>query len=209
MVDAFQENIITYANIMEGSRYSIRQYVNAVKYCSYKLMGYTNRDSYKMAFPTKYKEALEKYRALGFEDRFIWDYKISPQVVQYNGGKLVNAIMEQSIIPPHILNQGLYQEALNVSADLMRNAKSDFVKMTAADNIMSQLKPPEISKIKMDISYVENDAIKKLKEVTQELAISQRKAIESGAMSSKEIAETNILAEVEEVDIYDVEEIEE
>jgi ribosomal protein L4 len=61
----------------------------------------------------------------------------------------------------------------------------------------------------MDISYVENDAIKKLKEVTQELAISQRKAIESGAMSSKEIAETNILAEVEEVDVYDVEEIEE
>ena len=54
LVYVFRENFVTYSNVLEGSKYTTEQYINAVKYVSFKLMGYTNRDSYKMTFPDRF-----------------------------------------------------------------------------------------------------------------------------------------------------------
>lgn len=44
---------------------------------------------------------------------------ISSVVAIYNKGKLVNKIMEQSIVPTWILNQDLHQKAINVLAVIL------------------------------------------------------------------------------------------
>lgn len=199
LVYAFKENFISYSKILEEGKYSTEQYLNAVKYVSFKLMSFTNRDSYKMTFPERFNRLMKRYRDLGFDDAFIWDYKISPHVVSYNGGTLVQKIMEQTIIPPHVLNMNMYQDALNVNAHLMVHAKSEMVRTTAANSILTQLKPPEVSKIEIDVSVKESDAIKDLRSITQDLAIAQQKAIEAGANTPLEIAESKIIeAEIEE-----------
>ncbi len=197
LVHVFKENFITYNKILEGSKYSINNYLMAVKYVSFKLMGFTNRESYKMTFPERSDRIFKKYRDLGFDDQYIWDYKISPHVVSYNKNNLVNDIIEQSIIPPHVLNLGMYQEALNASAHLMVHAKSEMVRAQAANNILTQLKPPETAKVELDIKIGESDAIESLRKVTQELAAQQQLAIKSGVVTSLEVAESIIVEAIE------------
>ncbi len=202
LVDNFRNNFVSYSSILEDGKYKIEDYLNAVRYASFKLMGHTNRDSYKMTFPDRFSRLMAKYEALGFDPKFIWDYKISPHVVSYNKNSLVNKIMEQSMIPTHVLNQDMYQEALNTQAVLMKTARSEMVRSTAANSILTQLRPPEVSKMEIDVSVKESDAIKDLRTITQELSIAQQKAIASGAASSHEIAESKIITEV----IIDIEE---
>ncbi len=204
LVDAYRENFVSYSSILDDGKYKIEDYLNAVKYASFKLMGYTNRDSYKMTFPGRFKRLMDKYEALGFDPKFIWDYKISPHVVSYNKNGLLNKIMEQSMIPTHVLNQDMYQDALNTQAVLMKTAKSEMVRATAANSILTQLKPPEVSRMEIDVSIKESDAIKDLRQLTQDFSIAQQKAIASGATTSHEIAESKIIldsaidAEIEE-----------
>ena len=195
LVDTYRENMISYSSILEDGKFKIEDYLNAVRYVSFKLMGYTNRDSYKMTFPKRFKRLMAKYELLGFDTKFIWDHKISPHVVSYNKNGLVNKIMEQSMIPTHVLNQDMYQDALNVQAGLMRTARSEMVRSTAANSILTQLRPPETSKLEIDVSIKESDAIKDLREITQGLAIAQHNAIESGAASAHQIAESKIILE--------------
>ena len=198
LVYVFKENFITYSKVLESSKFSMEQYINAVRYVSFKLMGFTNRDSYKMTFPDRFDRLMTHYRTKGFDDDFIWNYKISPHVVAYNKNAIVNQIMEQTIIPTHVLNQGMYQEALNTQAELMKSARSEMVRATAANSILTQLKPPETAKLEIDMKVTESDAIKDLRSITQELAAAQRLAIASGAKTSLEIAESKIIeAEVE------------
>ena len=207
LVDAWRENFVTFSSVLEGSRYTIKQYLNAVRYVSYKLMGYSNRESYKMVFRDRYDRIMDKYRDLGFDDQFIWDYKLSPSVVSYNKSQLVNKLMEQAMVPHYILNMSMYQEALNVQAHLMKNAKSEMVRTTAANSILGQLKPPETSMVQVDVTVKESDAIQDLRKVTMELAEQQKLAISSGVSNPRDIAETEILMEEEYREEYiDVEE---
>ena len=50
---------------------------------------------------------------------------ISSFVTSYNKNKLVNLILEQSMIPSWVLNQDMYQKALNVQCELMLTANSE------------------------------------------------------------------------------------
>ena len=206
-VDAFRTNFTSFSSVLNDGKWKITDYLNAVKYVSFKLMGFTNRDSYKMTFPDRYLKFMNKYRLLGFDDAFIWDNKISPHVVAYNKRILVNKIMEQTVIPPHVLNMSMYQDALNTQAELMKSARSEMVRATAANSILTQLRPPDTAKLEIDISIKESDAIKDLKRITQELSLAQQKAIESGATSSHVIAESKIvIAEIEEAEEIDFKE---
>lgn len=95
------------------------------------------------------------------------------------------------------MNAPLYQEALNVQAELMRNARSEKVRSDAANSILNQLKINEAKKIQLDIGIKENDAIAELKATTLELVAQQRAMIESRVMNTKEIAHSKLIIEGE------------
>ena len=63
-------------------------------------------------------------------------------MTSYNKNKLVNLILEQSMIPSWVLNQDMYQKALNVQCELMLTANSEKVS-DAANSILTHLKPPQ------------------------------------------------------------------
>ncbi len=178
-----RENFISYASVMKDGRFHLEDYVHAVAYVSYKIMGYNNKESYSRTFPGRYQALVAK----GCSDRDISSY-----VAAYNKNKLVNLILEQTLIPSFVLNQDMYQQALNVQADLMLNAKSEKVRMEAANSILVQLKKPDVKKVEMSMSMVDNSGMNELKDSLSKMAEMQQQLIRDGA-TTKTIAHQRII----------------
>ena len=189
LFEQYRDNLLSYAKVMQDGRFKVQEYVNAVRYVSHKLMGSTNIDAYSKTFPDK----IQRFATQGVVAKDIASY-----VTAYNKSTLVNLIFEQMLIPSYVLNQDLYQRALNVQAELMVNAKSEKVRTDAANSLLTQLKPPEIKKVELDIGVKEDSSIAQLRQATLELARQQRLAMESGATNAQEIAYSKV---VEYVDV--------
>ena len=186
MYESYRDNLISYTKVMADGKFKVTQYIDAVRYVSFKLMGCTNIEAYTKTFPDKYQRFIQQ----GVQAKDIASY-----VTAYNKSKLVNLIFEQTLIPSHVLNQDMYQRALNVQADLMINAKSEKVRCDAANSLLTQLKAPEVKKVELDIGVKEDGSIAALRATTLELARQQRLMVESGAMNAQEVAHGKLIIE--------------
>ena len=179
-----RENFISYSGVLQDGRFKMDDYINAVTYVSYKLMGYNNTDSYYRTFPDRHAALVA--RGASAKD-------ISSYVSAYNKNKLVNLILEQSLIPTWVLNQDVYQKAINAQVELMMDAKSETVRTMAANSILTHLaKPKEAATVQLNINSTENSALTELSNTLTQLAQKQKELIESG-VSTKSIAESQII----------------
>lgn len=192
MYEAYRDNLLSYTRVMSDGRFKVTDYISAVKYVSHKLMGCTNIDAYSKTFPDK----IARFTAQGVAPKDIASY-----VTAYNKSKLVNLIMEQTLIPSYVLNQDLYQKALNVQAELMLGAKSEKVRSDAANSLLTHLKMPETQKVELEIGVKEDSAISALRATTMELARQQRMMLEAGAMNAQEVAHSRLVIEGEAKEI--------
>lgn len=188
MYETYRENLLSYASVMADGRFKMESYVSAVKYVSHKLMGASNIAAYIKTFPDKYQDFINR----GIETKDIASY-----VTAYNKSKLVNLIMEQTLIPSYVLNQDLYQKALNVQAELMLTAKSEKVRSDAANSLLTQLKMPEVNKVQLDVNVKEDGSIAALRESTLELVRQQKLMVQAGAMNAQEVAHSKLVIDVE------------
>jgi len=184
----FRDNLLSYTKVMADGKYKIQDYVSAVKYVSFKLLGSSNIEAYVKTFPDRYQRLLSE----GADDKVISSY-----VSAYNKNKLVNLIVEQTLVPSHVLNADLYQKALNVQASLMMSANSEKVRCDAANSLLSHLKMPETTKVELDVSVKHDKSIDDLRATTLELVKQQRLMMESGAMNVKDVAKSNLVIEGE------------
>ena len=183
-----RDNFITYVDVLQEGKYKLEDYLNAIKYVSFKLMNKTNRDAYRLTFPDRFKRMKESGSA---------EKDIDSVISAYNRNKLVNKIYEKTIIPSWILNQDAYQEAINTQVRLMRTASSERVQAMAADSILNHLKRPEnITQAQLNINVGTGSFIDELQKNLVNLAQSQKELIKSG-VSTKEIAEQRIIVDVE------------
>lgn len=187
LYDDYRNNFLTYISVIQDGKYKLDDYLNAIKYCTHKLMGESNIDSFVKTFPNRYQSMIAK----GYTAK-----EMSAHVAMYNKNKLVNTILEQSMIPTWVLNQDLYQKAINVQADLMLNAMSEKVRSDAANSLLVHLKPPEVKKVELDVGIKQNDEIEVLRNITAELASQQRRMIEAGVITAKQNAETKLITKV-------------
>lgn len=183
--EAIKENFLSYTKVLQDGKYKLKDYLNAVSYVTYKLMGYSNLDSYIKTFPTRYAEM--KLRSLS-------DKEISAYVAAYNKNKLVNNILEQSLVPTWVLNQDAYQKAINTQVALMATASSERVRAMAADSILNHLKRPEASApaVNINLGSASNNGIEDLRDTITKLAQTQKELIQSG-LTAKSIAEQKII----------------
>lgn len=183
MFENYRDNLLSYTKVMADGRFKVSEYVNAVKYVSHKLMGRTNIESYSLTFPDK----INRFTAQGVAPKDIASY-----VTAYNKSKLVNLIFEQTLIPSYVLNQDLYQKALNVQADLMITARSEKVRSDAAAHLLNALKMPEVSKVELDVSVKEDSSIAALRAATVALAQQQRAMLQAGMMDAQQVAHSKL-----------------
>ena len=183
LFEAYRDYLLSYTKVMADGRFKVQEYVNAVRYVSHKLMGCTNIDAYTKTFPDKY----QRFMAQGVQAKDIASY-----VTAYNKSKLVNLIFEQTLIPSYVLNQDLYQKALNVQAELMVSAKSEKVRADAANSLLTHLKMPEKQKVELEVSVKEDSSIAQLRSATLELARQQRLSMEAGQMNAQQVAHSRL-----------------
>lgn len=189
VAEQIRNNFISYTGVLSEGKFKTEDYVNAVKYISYKLMGATNKDAYFKTFPNRYTSLV----AGGCSEK-----EISSYISAYNKGKLVNLIREQTLVPTWVLNQDVYQKAINTQAELMMSAKSERVRAMAADSILNHLAKPDAAGPLINIDMRENSGLNELKDALVDMANMQQSAIKSG-VSPKVIAEQRIMKDVEDL----------
>lgn len=183
VADTIRDNFISYSKVLKEGKYKIEDYMNAIAYVTFRMMGYNNQESYARTFP-------QRYNALVAQNKSSKD--ISSYVAMYNKGKLVNAIMEQSMIPVWLINHDVMQKAINHQVYLMENAKSELVQMQAAKALMDTLKKPESKDINVNIGTTEDKGVEELRNMMVGLAERQKALIEQG-VSTRDIAHQKLI----------------
>lgn len=190
--EEFRNNLVSYADILQDPNTTIKGYIRAVKYVSYKLMGYTNQEAWIKTFPERHARLIKENKPESY---------LRSLVCAYNKGQIVNKILEQSLVPTWVLNADMFQKALNTQAVLMTSAKSEKVRSEAADSLLRHLKRPEAAKLELDMTVKQDETVIQLSKAMTELAEKQKEAIASGLLSAKEVAEMTIIeGESERID---------
>lgn len=184
IAEQVRDNFMSYTNVLKDGKFKTEDYLHAVTYVSFKLMGLSNQDAYFRTFPARHAALVAK----GTSSK-----DISAYVSAYNKGKLVNLILEQTLVPTWVLNQDIWQKAINTQADLMVNAQSELVRTTAANSILTHLAKPKAVGPLINLDMRESSGMNELRNVLTELAQKQRDLIASGTSSTKEIADQRII----------------
>ncbi len=183
IAEQVRENFISYTKVLQEGKFKTEDYLHAVTYVSFKLMGYSNQDSYFRTFPQRHQALV--VRGTSAKD-------IAAYVSAYNKGKLVNLILEQSLVPSWVLNQDAYQKAINTQVELMQNAQSEMVRTQAANSLLTHLtKPKEVGPL-INFDMRENSGMNELRDLLGKVASKQQEAIRNGT-STKDIANQAII----------------
>lgn len=164
-----RENFIDFSQVLMEGRYKVGDYVRAVMYVSHKVMGKSNMASYIATFPDRYQSMIDRKKE---------PKDISSIVTAYNKGALVTKVMERAIVPSWILNQGMFQTALQVQHNLMTDDKvSDKVRCEAANSLLSHLAKPVVNKAELKIEIGLNDGMAALEASLIEMSERQLNSI--------------------------------
>lgn len=185
VAESIREGFITYNKILTEGQYTLESYLSALKYVTYKQMGYNNKDAYAKTFPQRWLNM----QAAGKSDK-----DISAHVAMYHKGKLVNKIMQQSMIPVWLTHQDAVYEAIKTHVNVMRNGTSEIAKVQAANSILTHIKRPEAAKLEIDVTN-KNTSLDDLKSVLVQMAELQQQAIQSGQKTSQQVAHAPLIIE--------------
>lgn len=175
-----RDNFISFAKVLQEGKFKLSSYVRAVIYVSHKVMGKSNLEAYKATFPERYAKMV----ADGREGKDIASY-----VAAYNKGQLVNLVYERAMIPTWVLNQDMFQSALNVQYEIMNDVNvSERTRVEAANSILTHLKKPEANKAELKIDIGLNDGMKALEQRLIEMSQAQKNIIEGKALTAQEVA---------------------
>lgn len=185
MMETYRDNFISYTSILQNGKYKILDYTNAIKYCSFKMAGLTNKDAYIKTFPDRYKQ----HKANGVAEKTIDSY-----ISAYNKNKLVTTILEQAYVPVWLINQDAVQTAINTLVGLVVHSKSEKIQMESSIGLLNHLKPPENKKIQLDIGMdAASDTIAEMRDAMRELVTVQSQEINNGNLNAKYVIESNII----------------
>lgn len=186
--EVYREGILGYSSVLAQGQFPMGKYLDAVRYVSYYLMNNTQVRSYELAFP-------ERYRRLVIDEGKN-DKEVSAYANIYHRGKLVTQILTQARVPVSLLNADKFQMAVNVNAELMVSAKSEMVRMQAANSLLTHLKPPEDAKIELDIGQsTAGSIIGQLTDTLHKMSQQQVGMVAAGMGSSKSLAADPIILE--------------
>ncbi|ACL81344.1 N4 gp69-like protein [Silicibacter phage DSS3phi2] len=175
-----RENFISFSQVLAEGRFKLGDYVRAVMYVSHKVMGKSNLDAYRSTFPDRYTQMVSDGRS---------SKDIASYVAAYNKGKLVNMVYERAMIPTWVLNQDIFQAAINTQYEIMNDVSvSDKVRVEAANSLLTHLKKPEVNKAELKIDIGMNDGMRALEARISEMAEMQMRTIEGKKMSVQDVA---------------------
>lgn len=194
--DQFADNFIGFTSVLSEGKWKMTDYVNAVKYVSYKVMGDTNIQAYAKTFPHRFQQFLAQGKSAKDQSAY---------VAMYHKSKLVQLITAQSIIPTHILNAHVFQEAINVQRDIMNDQDvSPKVRSDAANSLMTHLKAPEAKKVEVELGVKDSGELSELRKAMGQMAQMQFEKIVNGEVTPKDVAHFDLIEKKEPIEDADI-----
>ena len=177
--DEFLNTLVDYQTCMIDSGASMKEYINAVKFCAY--LESENGNLY---------QAYKKARA---DDEFVKQRKDDPvdspgynaivaAASRYRKNRLVRQILTQSDLPLYLMFQADRYRAVAVLAREMEDAPYSKDRISAADKLLTHVKPPEGIDIELKVGPTA-EAVSVQDKLFQQLAAltaTQKKLLESG-----------------------------
>lgn len=197
------DTLTTYESVMYKNKGNMIDYINAVKFCGYLegcgdssvgayIKTFSAREfvSSKKDFPTDSPE----YKALTAAST---RYRQSPMVVD---------ILTQADVPLYLLFQGFRHKAVTVLAREMSSAPHAKDRISAADKLLTHVKPPENVQIELDIGVSQVSVIEEYEKAIEQMAQAKLKGINEGEnmvdMINAPVRVKTVEADVIEADVY-------
>lgn len=194
------QTAVTYEKVMVNNKASIREFVDAIRFCAYLL---TLEDNYTEAYKkTFYYRDFVKER-MNADTKSIKYAELTSAASRYRQkNKLVIDLLTYSQAPLDLMFMGWRYKAVGVLADTMMNAKLYRDKINAAKELLAATKGPETQKIELDIGVKESSAVASLNDQLAQLAGRQKMLLESGARDLSDFGAMKPQEEIVEAEIY-------
>lgn len=182
--DEFIDSLIAFEDIGRTSRNSTEQYIKAVQFTSYVIMGETYTYAYKKTFPDRAMNASSEEH-------------ITSYASIYANGKLVKEIMQRMTLHNAMLFKDkefkARKELFNIGMDESQTGKSRVEALKVfLDN---QYREQKDAGINVNINAGGSSAIDDINQALTQLANKQKDAIEAGYMDLKDVVEAQIVDE--------------
>jgi hypothetical protein len=187
VAEQVRTNFISYSSVLKDGKFKTEDYIHACAFVAYKLMNDSNKDAYFKTFPHRMQALLAK----GADEKTISSY-----VSAYAKNKLVNLVLEQTIVPSWVMNNHLYQEAITTQANLMRSAQSEKVRQEAANSLLTHLAKPKEAAGVINVDMRETSGMTELKDMLNKMAQQQRELIANGT-TAQEIAGQRLIEAID------------
>lgn len=195
--ESLMQTAITYENVMHNHRMSIREYVDAIRFCAYLISVDDNlTDAYIKTF---------SYRPFVYEKMHMpkdsQEYAaIMVAASRYRKeNRAVRDILTLSQVPFELLFGGARVKAVMVLADIMENGRFDRDKINAAKELLAATKS-DVTKVSLEVGPNAAGAsmMQTLSEQIASMAATQLKQLESGG-SIKDVQKIGINLSIPEV----------
>jgi hypothetical protein len=187
-----------YESILKGSRASVPEYLNAIRFCAYMM---TNEENYTEAYKKVFmdREFVKKRANLPTDDPKYAE--LTSAASRYRRTKLVVDILTASQVPLDLIFSGYRYKALGVLAEIMVDGRYDRDRVSAAKELLAATKGPENVKIELDVGVKEDSAVKQLNDQLSVMAARQTELLTSGVSKLEEFGSMNVV----DSDVIDVE----
>lgn len=197
LMESYGDNVLSYIGVLKEGKFKITDYMNAVRFVSYKLMGHSDIDAYIITFPDRYERLLAD--GVPRED-------MSPYVSAYKKNTIVIKIFEQTVIPMNVLNNHMAQDSLNELMKIGLHGRSEMARVAALSKILDKTDAPEIKKMQLDMNVNTGDAIADLRTMLSEAANEQMEYIDKGRIDLKTLGALKPKSEDDDVIEVDADE---
>lgn len=196
--ESLLQTAITYEAVMTRNKVGMKDYLNAIRFCSYLI-----------SLDDNYTEA---YKKTFFDRKFVRDRMDEPTTSpkyneltsaasRYRRSRLVVDILTMSQVPLDLLFTGYRYKAIGVLADEMVNAAYSKDRINAAKELLAATKGPDNMKIELDVGVRESSAVQSLNDQLAMIAAKQKVFLETGATSLNELGAMRPKEEIVEAEV--------
>ncbi len=178
-----------YEGVLKGSRASVPEYLNAVRFCAYMM---TNESNYT-----------EAYKKVFIHRPFVQDRmhlptgspkyaELTSAASRYRRTKLVVDILTVSQVPLDMIFAGARYKALAALVDVIENGQLDKDVVNASKELLAATAGADNIKIELDIGVKEDSAVKDLTDQLAIMAAKQTELLSSGAASLEQMGNMKV-----------------
>lgn len=194
--DEFMNNILTYKDVMEKQKASLKDYLAAIRFCAYlESEDYNLTEAYKKSHcHTEFvRERLDSPTNSA-------EYKqLTNAASRYRKRPLIVQILTQSQLGLHLMFQGEQYRAINVLSDIMVNGRSEMARVAAAKELLANTKAPETHKIELDIGIRNESAMESLNAQLAQFAVESMNQLMAGKTDLKTLGSMTVIEDNEEI----------